>query len=231
MRGNRISLYDGSAGWDTLNFAEASVTVPSTTTTPFDIFAYNNSGTIALEALSWTNDTTRATALTTQDGVLVKTGATTRRYLGTGRTTGVSGQIEDSDTSRLLWNYYNRVARSLLIKDSTSHGYATAAWRYWNNDSGNKLEFVLGVAEDWISYTVAGDMTLSDVGATHTAIGVDTAAGGTQSVATSIAMRLKSGVASVANVAIGYHYLAMLEYGNANNPTFASGEISAVIMG
>ena len=112
FKGNRISLYDGT-GWVTHVFTQKSLTVPATTSTPFDIFAYSDSGTVTLEALNWTNDTTRATALTTQDGVLVKTGVTTRRYLGTGRTTAVEGQIEDSVALRFLWNYYNRVERRL----------------------------------------------------------------------------------------------------------------------
>lgn len=93
--GKYIALYNGST-WDVIGFTEISVSVPSTTNTPFDIFCYSNSGTATLETVNWTNDTTRATALTYQDGVYVKSGATTRRYLGTGRTTGSSGQCEMS---------------------------------------------------------------------------------------------------------------------------------------
>ncbi len=50
----------------------------------------DSSGTPTLEALVWTNDTTRATALVRQDGVWSKTGALTRRYLGTVRVDGES---------------------------------------------------------------------------------------------------------------------------------------------
>jgi hypothetical protein len=41
-----------------------------TTGKPFDIFGYDNSGSLAIESLVWTNDTVRATALTLQDGIL-----------------------------------------------------------------------------------------------------------------------------------------------------------------
>jgi len=68
--GDRISLYDGSY-WKLFTFTEKSVAVPATTVTPFDVFMYDNAGTLTLEALSWTNDTTRATALVLQNGVLV----------------------------------------------------------------------------------------------------------------------------------------------------------------
>ena len=50
--------------------------------------------------------TTRATALVYQDGILVRTGATTRRYLGTVRTDG-STQFEDTATQRFVWNLQN----------------------------------------------------------------------------------------------------------------------------
>ena len=108
-QGNNISLYDGSAIWNVISFTELSIAVPATTATMYDVFCYNNSGAATLEVLAWTNDTTRATALVLQNGVYVKSGATTRRYLGSFRTTGVSGQTEDSVANRFVWNYYNRV--------------------------------------------------------------------------------------------------------------------------
>ena len=67
-KGAKISLYDG-ARWKLYAFSEKSVAVPSTTNTPFDIFAYDGGGAVTLETANWTNDTTRATALTLQDGV------------------------------------------------------------------------------------------------------------------------------------------------------------------
>ena len=152
--GNRISLYNGSV-WQTLTFSELTLAVPATTTTLYDVFAYNNSGTVALEALAWTNDTTRATALVLQDGVLVKTGATTRRYLGSFRTTGVSGQTEDSQAKRYLWNYYHRVSRQLRVVDTTdTWTYNTNTFRQANNAAANQLDVVIGVAEVMLNVQV-----------------------------------------------------------------------------
>jgi hypothetical protein len=146
-KGNKITLHDGKGTWNDFSFTELSVSVPSTTTTPFDIFIYDAAGTLTLETLDWTNDTTRATALTWQDGVYVLSGDSTRRYLGTGRTTGVSGQTEKSQTYMGLWNYYNRVATRLRVNDATSHTYTTASWRSWNNDNTIRVEVVRGVNE------------------------------------------------------------------------------------
>jgi hypothetical protein len=157
--GNRISLYDGSDGWITHTFTEVSVAVPGTTDNPFDVFAYSDSGTVTLETVVWTNDTTRATALAFQDGIYVKTGATTRRYLGTCRTTDASGETEDSKALRFVWNYYNRLERRLELIDSTGHDYNTGAWRPWNNDAAILTAYIIGVVEDSVLVTAVIEMS------------------------------------------------------------------------
>jgi hypothetical protein len=112
-------LWNGS-GWQLAKVLTApSASPPANTNTPFDVFAYLSSGAPAIECLAWTNDITRATALTRLNGVLVKSGDPTRRYIGTGRTTGTSGQCANSVTRRLLWNYYNRT-RMIVYKRETS---------------------------------------------------------------------------------------------------------------
>ena len=119
FKGNLLSLYDGT-NWVLRAFSELSIDVPDVTGV-HDVFVYDNAGTPTLEVLVWTNDTTRATALTTQNGVLVKSGQTTRRYLGSFYSTiAGNGQIEDSLANRYLWNYYNRVERTLLVVDVTN---------------------------------------------------------------------------------------------------------------
>lgn len=173
--GNKIALYSGTI-WQLLSFSELSVAVPSNTSTPFDIFAYNNSGVVALETTAWTDDTTRATALTTQDGIYVKTGALTRRYLGTGRTNSVSGQTEDSLGKRFLWNYYNRMPRVLnVIESATSWTYGSASWRAGNNSNSNRVQIVVGVAESQLrlNLTSLADAVQNRVAAI--AIGEDSA--------------------------------------------------------
>ena len=72
----------------------------------YDVFGYLNSGTLALELLIWTDATNRATALAYQDGVLIKSGNATRRYLGTIYINSTGGQTEDTEIQRFVWNYY-----------------------------------------------------------------------------------------------------------------------------
>jgi len=156
-KGNRVALYDGAA-WVLKAFTERTLAVPATTGTNYDVFLYDNAGTLTLEAVAWTNDTTRATALALQDGVYVKNAAATNRYLGTFRTTGVAGQTEDSAVKRLVWNYYNRASRVLKRQESAaSWTYSTAAWRQVNANAANQIEVVIGVAEDALDLTAVAE--------------------------------------------------------------------------
>lgn len=82
FNGNQISLFDGSH-WSTYPSAEMSIALGTlVNAVGYDVFCYANSGVPTLELLAWTNSTTRATALVLQNGVYCKTGALTRRYLG-----------------------------------------------------------------------------------------------------------------------------------------------------
>ena len=153
-KNDKIVLFDGT-NWKQYTFTERSIAVPATTSTMYDVFLYDNAGTLTLELTSWTNDTTRATALTTQNGVLVKTGALTRRYLGSFRTTGVSGQTEDSAAKRYVFNYYNRVLRVMRVVEATNTWtYQTNTYRQANNSTANQLDCVIGVSEDVVEASV-----------------------------------------------------------------------------
>jgi len=157
FRGNSIGLYTSGGDWVLRSFTEKSLSLSGyTTAKPFDIFGYDNAGTLALESLVWTNDTTRATALATQDGVLVKSGDATRRYIGSFRTGTVSGQTRDADAFRYIWNYYNRVPIKMIktVTSATSWNYTTAVFRQANGDTANQIDFVYGVAEDPVSIEV-----------------------------------------------------------------------------
>lgn len=141
---NLIGLFDGTR-WQRHTFAELQLTLSGLTTGKlYDVFVYDASGTLTLElGAAWTDDTTRSAALTTQDGVLVKSGATTRRYLGTIRASSSTttediggGTTSQIYAKRYVWNQYNREPRGVSFFDSTnSYTPATgvsivdASWR------------------------------------------------------------------------------------------------------
>lgn len=228
-KGNLYSIYNGSRWEIRALSSDLSVSVPSTTNTPFDIFLDYNSGTPQLVTTNWTNATTRATAIALQNGALVKSGTATQLYLGTGCTTGVSGQTEDSASSRFLWNYYNRVVRPVFVRDATaSWNYSTAAWRQANASTSNQVNFVRGVDEDNVNLSVTSVYTTNNTTSVicFTSIGLDstTAPASTSTVlpisnyGASNATAGNAGVASYGGLpGIGKHYLSWLEYGNTAN--------------
>ena len=234
-KGSRISVYDGS-DWVLFGFTELSIAVPSTTSQMYDVFVYDNSGTLTLELTAWTNDTTRATALTTQDGVYVKTGATTRRYLGSFRTTGVSGETEDSIAKRYVWNYYHRTERPMRVVEATNTWtYTTATFRQANAAAANQLDYVQGVSEDPVTAEVIAIGENSSVTNIVAGIGVD-------STSTNSAQIFAPGLVYVVNTrqivsakyrgfpGVGRHYLAWLEYSAATGTTTWTGDAGGVLV-
>lgn len=148
-----VPLYDGTH-WYLRQTSEISVSVPSTTDTPFDVFAYWTGSAVALETVNWTNGTTRATALVRQNGKWVKSGDTSRLYVGTCCTTDTSGECEDSEQNRLVFNHYNRVRRSLFAYDETDAWTHTATWRAANNSTANRVNICVGLADALVELEV-----------------------------------------------------------------------------
>lgn len=171
-KGNRIALYDGT-NWNVRTSAEMSIAVPAVASKMHDVFCYDNAGVPTLEVLAWTNDTTRATALTLQNGVLVKTGVTTRRYVGSFRTTAAN-LASDAMANRWLWNYYNRVLRPMRVLETTDTWvYTTATVRQANGSAANQLDFVIGYSEDSVQAEIRAGC-LSSATYIAVAVGLDT---------------------------------------------------------
>ncbi len=153
--GNRCSLYDGAA-WQTITFTETALALGTDTTgNNYDLFGYLRTGALAIERLVWTNNTTRATTLTLQDGAWTKTGDATRLFLGTYRTTN-SGQTEDSLLNRLVWNNFNRIAKPLAVgSPAASWTYTTQTIRQADASASAQVSIVQGVAESPIAISLS----------------------------------------------------------------------------
>ena len=316
--GSRVALYNGVT-WEVKKFAEVSVTVPSTLFRLFDIFIYDNGGTITLEVVNWDqssaaltaataaaecqitsnghglsngdivgiagivgtlgtdvengvngkawavrnsaantftldgSDTTgltytsggtwykipntRTTAITLQDGIYVKSGSTNKRYLGTLSTTGVSGETEDSVTKRLVWNYYNRAARSFYkVEAATSWTYSTATVRAMDNNTDIRIALVVGVADTFFVGAAAGKV-FTTVDANGTVLLADNnidnyIATAVPTHAVAIANSYESWVSNyVYALSLGYHALQAIEIGFGSGVQTYYGEGSSGIFG
>lgn len=233
-KGNRIALFDSAGNATVRTSAEFSIAVPGTTSQMYDVFAYSNSGVPTLELLQWTNDTTRATAIVlTTTGTYTKSGDLTRRYLGSFRTTTVSGQTEDSITKHYVWNYYNRVRRlAQRLETTASWTYTTAALRQANGAAANQLDFVIGVAEVPLTVNLAVPFSNS-AGGVNVTVGIaedgvtpilSGVVGGQSSSAATIATQLFATVTKYP--AVGRHIYTWVEFSAATGTTTWYGTIT-----
>lgn len=240
-KGARIALYDTvSSNWKFYIFAERSISLSGLTAdTNYDAYLYNNAGTLTLELVAWTDNTTRATALATQDGIYCKTGSLDRRYLGTIRITATIGQCEDSLTKRYVWNYYNRIRRSFYNFDSTaSWTYTTATWRQSRATVANKVESVIGVVEDAIDLMFVQRIQAIAAGAFPViGIGVNSTTTPTRqdSIVHVVSGAINIGVSVPTNLlgyisSLGYSYYACLEIGDGTNANVFYGAAANMIL-
>ncbi len=176
--GNQIPIYNG-AGFLATTFVELSnATTQSstgkagpaavTTNSNYDLFVWNDSGTIRLtRGPAWTSDTARGTGAGTTElqrllGILTNKvaitngpGANLGTYVGTVRSDGASQINYQMNPAAAaggaapvigVWNAYNQVAVATTSRDSTaSWSYGTATWRSANNSASNRISFIDGL--------------------------------------------------------------------------------------
>jgi hypothetical protein len=226
--GDRVSLYVPNYGWRVYPFSEITLDISGYAINKnIDVFLYDNAGVLTLAGTEWSNDTLRATALVRQDGQWVKQNALNYLYLGTVRTYAAGASCDTYD-QRFCWNCFNRIPRSLIKQESTSSWtYATASTlRYWNNDSNNKLEFLVGLTGEIIfvvcfatgAHSSAAHMFMVGLGFDNATISNDAKIyshgyGTTHQHVQAIYNGYPS---------LGYHYLAMQEYTTGSTLTMYS---------
>lgn len=163
---NNIYTYSGSA-WQQKTFSEISLSLTLTSGKNYDVFINSNADTLSLSS-AWTDDTTRADALATQDGVTVLSSDHTKLWLGTIRASGsnvtedsAGGATSQTGGKRYVWNAYNQVPRPIKVIDTTdSWSYTTTGTiRQANGASGNKVEYVTGDAATNIDATLCASMS------------------------------------------------------------------------
>ena len=139
-KSDRIALFDGGS-WSILTFTETPPLslIGLAPASNYDVFAYNNGGTVAIELSNpWSSNTVRTDAISLTDGIYLKSADTTRRWLGTIRTIGGGGATADSATQRFCLNYYNKVPKSLFNASAT--GASTTSGTYVS--SGVQVEYL-----------------------------------------------------------------------------------------
>lgn len=199
-----------------------SLTVTLAASKVYDVFFYAYSYTTPrLDCIAWTNDTTRATAITKTGGIWFKDSDKTRRYIGSFRT-NASSHFDDNGTSsppkRLVWNLDHpdeRPMRFLIASDSYSRTSTTI--RQMDGSPTNQFEVLTGL--DLYS-TIDIHLTLyGNTGGTACGVGLDTTTAFTTGNIGMIGFVALAGDHAdyCAKVPLGYHVLSGNERGVASN--------------
>jgi len=222
---NTVPLWDGSK-WVPTTFAETSLALGTVTSAKcYDVFGYLSAGVLALEMLVWTNDTTRATAVTLQDGRYCKSGDKARLLLGTFYTTSTT-TTESSLANRYLANQYNTSPHPLShTTGDPGHTYLGGV-RAYNNSDTHRVSFVAPVVS---AFDAAAGAILSNITAGQPSdlfLGYDS----TSSVSnffTSCSNLSTTGVrgalAGFGTASMGKHYIQMLERASLDTGNFSYG--------
>lgn len=188
---------------------------------------------------------TRATALALQNGVLVKSGDATRRYLGTICINANGGETDDTTAFRLVYNYYNRVAASLInpIETTDSWSYTVSTWRAGNNNFANRAEFVLGATEQMlhVEVTVYASTGVSS-SAGSVGVGLDSTSANSAQILESISTNAERNITTRYQgmpASAGLHFVHWLEirrvgtvnfYGDFGDPVYFQSGLIGMLM-
>lgn len=220
-----VSLWYSSA-WQTLEFTQKSVSLSGLASNCYDVFLEISGGSIVASLIAWTNTTTRATALITQDGILMAT-STNKVYVGT-IYLHATGQCDDADARRGVWSFYNRKIRRLAktYNKSGSASYTTASWRQYEANSGAQVQHVYGYQEDFAYASIGGD---AQGGSGYLALGLNSTTG--QAPAVRSSATLNSGATDQVYLPnLGLNTLYMTEFG-ATGFTSGSATIEGYMLG
>ena len=221
--GDKISLYNGSS-WSIYTLPEINISLATGgSSLPHDVFCYVNSSNPTLEFTQWTSGSVRATNLAYQNGILVKSGSATRRYIGTIYVNASGSQCSDNVLNRFVWNYYNQAERPFNIIETTANwAYGTQAWRPWNNSTANRVNFIIGVAESQVELQFVCVVKAPSAGS----VGVGGIALDATNTSNSMLLGAVSTADPVPGIAIykgyltGFHYLQLTEFSYGANATF-----------
>lgn len=159
---------------------------------------------------------------TNATGIYTKSGDSTRKYLGTYMTGATSGQVDDSQKFRGLWNYFNRRPRSLSKYLSDSHTYTTAAWRSYNARADCKVECIVGVVEQYLEATLWAE---AYAGAGYVTFGQNSLTTNSGTTMRNTASVASGSVVHPFSPTGGYNFLSVMEFGAAS---FQVGQIQVM---
>lgn len=175
-KGSRIEVYNGYF-WIEARFAEISASVPATKYRLFDVFAYDNAGTLALETVNWNLSTAAITGATNATPIVVTSNG---HGLSVGDIVAIDGVLGNTATNG-KWYITAVTANTFTLGGSVGNGAYTSGG-IWYKLNGVTRATALALQDG--RYTKSGDATRLYLGTART----DATSGQTSD--TSAALRL-----------------------------------------
>jgi hypothetical protein len=214
-KGNRCSFYNGSR-WELTTFTESSLALSALTTGKnYDVFLITTVGSSSLElSAAWTGDTVRSSALALQDGIYVKSGDASRRYIGTIRASSAT-TTEDNNNQRFVWSYYHRLPRHLFSPFPFTNWSASGLGAWEQPNPLIQFEYVVGLDLDLIkAHVIAHGKTAPPGTDVLVGIGVDSDSSNSAAIfgyETLLEVRFTSTPHYAGRPGAGYHILRWVE--------------------
>lgn len=130
-QGNRIALYDGSR-WHMHTFSEINIAVPSTVWQLYDVFVYDNAGTLTLELNAWTQSSGAITAATNASPIVVTSAG---HGLSNNDIVGIANVGGNTAANTYAWMVANVTTDTFELRSSTGNGAYTSGGT-WTKLSG-----------------------------------------------------------------------------------------------
>lgn len=220
--GNTVSLYNTtSSSWKFYSLSSVlSYSLSGLLSSRnYDIFLFHNGTSLALEIEPWSSHdagtSTRATNLVRQNGVLVKSGSLSRRYLGTLR---ASGPIvcEDSLLKRFLYNHYNKIRKKLSVVDPTDFTFVgDGVWQPYNGNVNNQIQFIDGLGYEPILASLSSNHSVSSgTGKVFAGLSLNTTNTIAENMTNSdsaLGSEDRNSTTNTLNISLGYNYMQILQ--------------------
>lgn len=227
--GNQIMLWVDDAFYPvTISNIPSISNSGFTTSMMHDIFAYQSGGNCVLEKLAWSSNSARATEITRVNGRLVKSGDSTRLFLGSVYVDS-NGYFQDTRSQRCVSNAFNLVELDLLARDpsTSSWAYTTPTFRASHeNTTIGEGRFTFALCLQRLLDASSFDVVYNASGAgICPGIGIDKTDGNDCELRGSAAYNIVFETTSKYNkvVAAGFHYAQHVEYSAANGTTYWRG--------
>jgi len=138
--GQQINLYNTTTSkWEAHYLtSEISLSISGLTASYiYDVFVYDNSGTLTLQVVSWGGSSSRATALGDEDGIRVMESDHSKLYVGKIYVDSGGGTVTQSLNNNGVSNYYNRRPMPIgTYPSADSWLYNSATVREWGGGAG-----------------------------------------------------------------------------------------------